>query len=78
MLIAKSVTLVFHVVAHERRLCSVGTAEMVGTDCFADFTYAALGHLHKPQAVGGVRSVRYSGSPLKYCVLGFCSFRVSP
>lgn len=49
----------------ERRLCAVGTAEMVGADCFKDFTYTALGHLHKPQAVGS-EHIRYSGSPLKY------------
>lgn len=50
----------------ERRLCAVGTAEMVGADCFKDFTYTALGHLHKPQAIGGSEAIRYSGSPLKY------------
>ncbi|MGL5676252.1 MAG: exonuclease SbcCD subunit D, partial [Cellulosilyticaceae bacterium] len=49
----------------ERRLCAVGTAEMVGVDCFKGFTYTALGHLHKPQAIG-TEAVRYSGSPLKY------------
>ncbi len=49
----------------ERRLCSVGTAEMVGADCFKPFTYTALGHLHKGQAIGS-EHIRYSGSPLKY------------
>lgn len=29
-----------------------------------DATYVALGHLHKPQEVGGRRDVRYSGSPI--------------
>ncbi|MEF9959552.1 MAG: exonuclease SbcCD subunit D [Niameybacter sp.] len=51
----------------ERRLCAVGTAEMVGADCFAPFTYTALGHLHKPQQVGA-NHIRYSGSLLKYSV----------
>lgn len=51
----------------ERRLCAVGTAEMVGADCFTPFTYTALGHLHKPQAIS-VDSIRYSGSLLKYSV----------
>lgn len=51
----------------ERRLCAVGTAEMVGADCFKAFTYTALGHLHKPQAVS-TDYIRYSGSLLKYSV----------
>lgn len=51
----------------ERRLCAVGTAQMVGADCFKAFTYTALGHLHKPQAIGSEK-VRYSGSPLKYSI----------
>lgn len=52
----------------ERRLCAVGTAEMVGADCFVPFAYTALGHLHKPQAIGGCEFIRYSGSLLKYSV----------
>lgn len=28
------------------------------------FTYVALGHLHVPQMVGGLETIRYSGSPL--------------
>lgn len=51
----------------ERRLCAVGTAEMVGADCFIPFTYTALGHLHKPQPIGA-ETIRYSGSLLKYSV----------
>ena len=51
----------------ERRLCAVGTAEMVGEDCFKPFTYTALGHLHKPQAIGS-EHIRYSGSLLKYSI----------
>lgn len=51
----------------ERRLCAVGTAEMVGADCFKPFTYTALGHLHKPQAIGSDH-IRYSGSLLKYSI----------
>ena len=51
----------------ERRLCAVGTAEMVGADCFMPFTYTALGHLHKPQPIGA-ETIRYSGSLLKYSV----------
>lgn len=44
---------------------SVGLVEKVGSDCFDDFDYVALGHIHSPQRVGR-DMVRYSGSPLKY------------
>ena len=44
---------------------SVGLVEKVGYDCFDDFDYVALGHIHSPQQVGR-KEVRYSGSPLKY------------
>ena len=44
---------------------SVGLVEKIGYDCFDGFDYAALGHIHSPQCVGG-EEVRYSGSPLKY------------
>ncbi len=42
----------------------VGTAVQVGTDLFEGFDYVALGHLHRPQALGP--RVRYSGTPLAY------------
>ena len=44
---------------------NVGTIEKIGYDCFDDFDYVALGHIHSPQHVGR-KEVRYSGSPLKY------------
>lgn len=44
---------------------SVGMVEKIGYDCFDDFDYVALGHIHSPQRVGR-EEVRYSGSPLKY------------
>ena len=44
---------------------SVGTVEKIGYDCFKDFDYTALGHIHSPQSVGR-KEIRYSGSPLKY------------
>jgi exonuclease SbcD len=44
---------------------SVGGADNIDTSVFDAFDYVALGHLHKPQAVGR-EAVRYSGSPLKY------------
>ncbi|MCR5702728.1 MAG: exonuclease SbcCD subunit D [Lachnospiraceae bacterium] len=46
---------------------SVGLVEKIGYDCFDDFDYVALGHIHSPQQVGR-KEVRYSGSPLKYSV----------
>lgn len=44
---------------------NVGMIEKIGADCFDDFDYVALGHIHSPQAVGR-ETVRYSGSLLKY------------
>ena len=44
---------------------SVGTVEKIGYDCFDDFEYVALGHIHSPQKVGR-DGIRYAGSPLKY------------
>lgn len=49
----------------EKNLCAVGTAELVGAHHFKDFTYTALGHLHKPQKIQE-EYIRYSGSLLKY------------
>lgn len=43
----------------------VGTLGEVDMDIFPDgIDYAALGHLHTPQKVGGRENVRYCGSPL--------------
>ena len=44
---------------------SVGLVEKIGYDCFDDFDYVALGHIHSPQKVGK-EEIRYAGSPLKY------------
>jgi exonuclease SbcD len=43
----------------------VGTAEQVDSSLFADFDYAALGHIHKKQIFGGGK-IAYSGSPVPY------------
>ena len=48
----------------ERR--SVGGSDVVDAAIFQGFTYTALGHLHRPQAVHGDGSIAYSGSPLAY------------
>lgn len=43
----------------------VGNLGMIGADCFPEtFDYVALGHIHKPQVVGGQAHIRYSGSPI--------------
>jgi exonuclease SbcD len=43
----------------------LGNAALVAAECFDGFSYAALGHLHRPQRVGR-NEVRYCGSLLKY------------
>jgi exonuclease SbcD len=43
----------------------VGDLGLVSADIFPDvFDYVALGHLHRPQMVGGRNHIRYSGAPL--------------
>jgi exonuclease SbcD len=42
----------------------VGNLGAVGADAVAGFAYTALGHLHRPQRVGGLAHVRFSGSPI--------------
>lgn len=43
----------------------VGGLGSVGADAFPSaFRYIALGHLHRPQAVGGHEQIRYAGSPI--------------
>lgn len=48
------------------RLLTVGGSGQVAASIFDGFSYVALGHLHRPQAVGVQDTVRYSGSPLPY------------
>src|SRR5690606_3071754 len=47
----------------EREL-SIGGLDIVPTSYFADFSYAALGHLHGRQTLA--QNIRYSGSPIPY------------
>ncbi|MED1201884.1 exonuclease SbcCD subunit D [Heyndrickxia acidicola] len=47
------------------RILSVGGSGCVSSDCFAPFSYTALGHLHSPDAIKHA-TIRYSGSLLKY------------
>lgn len=43
----------------------VGSLGQVPASAFPkEFSYIALGHLHRPQIVGGLQHIRYSGSPI--------------
>lgn len=42
----------------------VGSLSAFPTDAFPAFDYIALGHIHRPQVVGGIEHIRYSGSPI--------------
>lgn len=52
-------------VSESERPLSVGGAGVIDISHFLPFTYAALGHLHRPQTMSQT-AVRYSGSLLKY------------
>ena len=43
--------------------CTVGNIDAVSADLLSPFDYAALGHIHKPMAVGRLNH-RYCGTPL--------------
>ncbi len=52
----------------------VGTLGHIGAEDFNTyFDYVALGHLHRPQIIGGNEKVRYSGSPtvLSFSEVGY-------
>ncbi|MBS0348748.1 MAG: exonuclease subunit SbcD [Proteobacteria bacterium] len=42
----------------------VGALEAFPTSAFPPADYIALGHIHRPQRVGGLEQIRYSGSPI--------------
>jgi exonuclease SbcD len=46
----------------------VGSLDAFPTAAFPPVDYIALGHIHKPQKVGGLEHIRYCGSPI---ALGF-------
>ena len=46
----------------------VGSLDAFPTAAFPPIDYLALGHIHKPQKVGGLNHIRYCGSPIP---LGF-------
>ncbi len=49
----------------ENATLSVGTIDKISYECFSEFDYVAMGHIHSAQAVGR-ETCRYAGSPLKY------------
>jgi exonuclease SbcD len=53
-------------VSDSEQALAVGGAGEVDGRLFEAFDYTALGHLHRPQDVGGMAHVRYAGSLLKY------------
>ena len=53
-------------VSDSERQLTIGGAGTVDASLFDKFSYTALGHLHRPQTVGGRATVRYSGTPLAY------------
>lgn len=48
------------------RSATVGTVNIVSKDAFRDFSYVALGHIHKKQKLAD--NIYYSGSPVKYSI----------
>jgi len=52
--------------SESERPLGVGGEEQVSPEICAPFAYTALGHLHRPQSVGGCANIRYSGSLLQY------------
>lgn len=55
------------ILSDSERSLSVGSSFALSADLFKDFDYVALGHLHRPQAVGR-ETVVYAGSPLPYSI----------
>ena len=49
----------------ESAILNVGTIDKISADCFDEFDYVAMGHIHSCQSVGR-ETCRYAGSPLKY------------
>jgi len=44
----------------------VGALEAFPTSAFPPADYIALGHIHRPQKVGGMEHIRYCGSPIPF------------
>ncbi len=50
----------------ESEVVFVGGSDNVDSSVFEPFDYTALGHIHTPQCIGGNKTIRYCGTPLKY------------
>ncbi len=48
----------------EREIHIGGLGALPARNFPSDFSYVALGHLHRPQACGALENIRYSGSPI--------------
>ncbi len=48
----------------EREIHIGGLGALPAQNFPSDFSYVALGHLHRPQACGALENIRYSGSPI--------------
>jgi DNA repair protein SbcD/Mre11 len=51
--------------SESERPLSIGGAYSVNHDLFKSYSYAALGHLHRPQKAG-LETIRYAGSLMRY------------
>ena len=53
-------------ISDSERPVQIGNLADVGADCFPEekVDYVALGHIHRPQNVGGTNHIWYSGSPI--------------
>ena len=51
-------------ISPSERTIHIGNLGAVEARCVDGFAYTALGHIHRPQSVGGDERVRYVGSPL--------------
>jgi exonuclease SbcD len=51
-------------ISPSERTIHIGNLGAVEVRCFDGFAYTALGHIHRPQTVGGDERVRYVGSPI--------------
>lgn len=51
-------------VSPSERAIHIGNLGAVEAACFDGFAYTALGHIHRPQVVGGHDHIRYAGSPI--------------
>lgn len=57
-------TAVGSAISPSERTIHIGNLGAIEAACFDGFAYTALGHIHRPQSVGGNERVRYVGSPI--------------